>query len=49
MLTGDSNEASARKVAGKVGIGRVEVGMLPGDKAIFIKRLQERGHRGDGR
>ena len=51
MLTGD-NEASARKVAGKVGIGRVEAGMLPGDKAIFIKRLQERGHRvamvGDG-
>lgn len=51
MLTGD-NEASARKVAGKVGIGSVEAGMLPGDKAIFIKRLQERGHRvamvGDG-
>lgn len=51
MLTGD-NVASARKVAGKVGIGRVEAGMLPGDKAIFIKRLQERGHRvamvGDG-
>ena len=51
MLTGD-NEASARKVAGKVGIGRVEAGMLPADKAIFIKRLQEEGHRvamvGDG-
>ena len=43
MLTGD-NEASARKVAGKVGIKRVEAGTLPGDKAIFIKKLQEQGH-----
>ena len=51
MLTGD-NETSARKVACKVGIDLVEAGMLPADKAIFIKRLQEEGHRvamvGDG-
>lgn len=51
MLTGD-NKASARKVAEEVGIDRVEAGMLPGDKAIFIKNLQKEGHRvamvGDG-
>ncbi len=51
MLTGD-NEISARKVASKVGIGHVEAGLLPGDKALFVKRLQEKGHRvamvGDG-
>ena len=51
MLTGD-NKASARKVADEVGIDRVEAGMLPGDKAIFIKNLQKEGHRvamvGDG-
>lgn len=51
MLTGD-NETSARKVADKVGIECLEAGMLPADKAIFIKNLQEAGHRvsmvGDG-
>lgn len=43
MLTGD-NETSAWKVAGKVGVKRVEAGTLPGDKAIFIKKLQTQGH-----
>lgn len=51
MLTGD-NAVSAGNVARKVGIDRVEAGMLPADKAIFIKRLQGEGHRvamvGDG-
>ncbi len=51
MLTGD-NEGSARRTASKVGIERVEAGMLPGDKAAYIKRLQEEGHKvamaGDG-
>lgn len=51
MLTGD-NAGSARRVAGKVGVGRVEAGMLPADKALYIKKLQENGHKvamvGDG-
>lgn len=51
MLTGD-NAVSAGNVARKVGIDRIEAGMLPADKAIFIKRLQGEGHRvamvGDG-
>lgn len=44
MLTGD-NAVSAGNVARKVGIDRIEAGMLPADKAIFIKRLQGEGHR----
>lgn len=51
MLTGD-NAGSARRVAGKIGVGRVEAGMLPADKALYIKKLQENGHKvamvGDG-
>lgn len=51
MLTGD-NQESARKVADLVGIERVKAGMLPADKAVFIKSLQSEGHRvamvGDG-
>lgn len=51
MLTGD-NAVSAGNVARKVGIDRIEAGMLPADKVIFIKRLQGEGHRvamvGDG-
>lgn len=43
ILTGD-NAASAEKVAGKVGVGKVEAGMLPADKAVYIKDLQSEGH-----
>ena len=51
MLTGD-NEASAAAVAGKAGIRHYKAGVLPQDKALFIKRLQTEGHTvamvGDG-
>ena len=42
MLTGD-NEATARAVARDVGIIQVMADVLPGDKAMAIKRLQKRG------
>ena len=51
ILTGD-NAASASKVADKVGVRKVEAGMLPADKAVYVKNLQREGHRvamvGDG-
>ena len=51
MLTGDQPEA-AREVAGQVGIVHYKAGMLPQEKAIFIKELQSRGKKvamvGDG-
>lgn len=51
ILTGD-NAGAAASVAGKVGVKRYRAGMLPGDKAIFIKQLQEEGRKvamvGDG-
>ena len=51
MLTGD-NEESARKAAAECGIDHYVSGMLPGDKAAFIKGLQSKGHcvamAGDG-
>ena len=51
MLTGD-NEASAAAIAGKAGIRHYNAGVLPQDKALFIKRLQSEGHTvamiGDG-
>lgn len=51
ILTGD-NAASAGKVADKVGVRKVEAGMLPADKAVYVKNLQSDGHRvamvGDG-
>jgi Cu+-exporting ATPase len=42
LLTGD-DEATARRVADQVGIGRVLAGVLPDAKAAEIRRLQEAG------
>ena len=42
LLTGDSEEA-ARKVAKEVGVERVVAGLMPGEKADEVRRLQEAG------
>ncbi|HNS40020.1 MAG TPA: HAD-IC family P-type ATPase, partial [Promineifilum sp.] len=51
MLTGD-NQATAEAIAREAGIDRVFAGLLPGDKADYVKRLQDEGLRvgmvGDG-
>jgi Cu+-exporting ATPase len=51
MITGDS-EATARHIAAQGGIDKVLSGLLPGDKAEEIRRLQNEGERvvmvGDG-
>jgi Cu+-exporting ATPase len=51
MLTGDSR-ATAEVVARKLGIDKVFAGVLPGQKADVIEKLQTRGHvvamAGDG-
>ncbi len=51
MLTGD-NEATAREIARKAGIRHYKAGVLPQDKAAFIRQLQENGRTvamaGDG-
>lgn len=51
MLTGD-NEASAAAVARAAGITEFRAGVLPQDKAFYIKELQAAGHKvamaGDG-
>ncbi len=51
MVTGD-NEATARAIAGRVGIERYEANVLPDRKSAFIRSLQEQGRRvamaGDG-
>ena len=51
MLTGD-NEKSAATVAGQAGITHYMAGMLPQDKAEYVKKLQAAGHTvgmaGDG-
>jgi Cu2+-exporting ATPase len=51
MLTGD-NEATARRIAGELGIDTVIAEVLPGDKARKVKELQQQGRRvamvGDG-
>ena len=51
MLTGD-NEVAAQEVAAKVGIEHFKSGILPHEKAEFVKQLQESGKKvamaGDG-
>jgi Cu+-exporting ATPase len=51
MLTGD-NEATAARVAGELGIAEVIAGVLPGEKADVVRRLQREGRvvamAGDG-
>lgn len=42
MLTGD-NEQTAAAVAGQVGIRHYKAGVMPGDKADFVKALQVSG------
>ena len=42
LLTGDAEE-EARRVASEVGIERVVAGVLPGDKAAEVRRLQDAG------
>ena len=42
LLTGDSEEA-ARKVAKEVGVERVVAGVMPGEKADEVRRLQAAG------
>jgi P-type E1-E2 ATPase len=51
MVTGD-NEATARAVAATIGITTVRAQMLPDEKALVVRKLQEQGHHvvmvGDG-
>lgn len=51
MLTGD-NESTARAIAGKMGIRHFRAGVLPQDKAAFVRELQRTGKHvamvGDG-
>ena len=42
LVTGD-NEGAARRVAAVVGITEIHAGVLPGEKAEIVRRLQESG------
>lgn len=42
LVTGD-NERAARRVANEVGIEEVHAGVLPGEKAGLVRRLQQNG------
>lgn len=42
LVTGD-NERAARRVAGEIGIEEVHAGLLPGEKAELLRRLQRQG------
>ncbi len=42
LITGD-NEGNARRVATELGIDQVHAGILPGEKAELIRRLQQNG------
>ncbi|MCY1506128.1 putative copper-transporting ATPase PacS [compost metagenome] len=42
MLTGD-NESTAKAIARQTGIGHYKAGVLPQDKADFVKNLQQQG------
>jgi heavy metal translocating P-type ATPase len=42
LVTGD-NEGAARRVAAAVGIDEVHAGVLPGEKAEIVRRLQRQG------
>ena len=43
MLTGD-NERTARAVAQLAGVEEIAAGLLPADKAAYVRRLQDEGH-----
>ncbi|PID86017.1 MAG: copper-translocating P-type ATPase [Chloroflexi bacterium] len=43
MMTGD-NKATAQAIAAEVGIDRIFGEVLPGDKASYVKQLQEEGY-----
>jgi Cu+-exporting ATPase len=51
MMTGD-NQSTAEAIAAEAGIDRVLAGVLPGEKAAYVRQLQEEGLRvgmvGDG-
>lgn len=51
MLTGDK-ESTAAEISKKAGITNYFAGVLPADKNLFVKKLQEKGHKvamvGDG-
>ena len=51
MMTGD-NKATARAIAGQVGIDRFFAEVLPGEKADYVNKLQQEGYKvamvGDG-